>query len=327
MYTHAQTNSPRPVLARRGFLLGVVGRARPDARDERLPLALGVPEDGAGLAELGVTHGTATVGQVSHRDAPATVAVAEGRLAPVEVVRRGSPTPSERSSYVTDIGASICRVSGSSPGLQTPLGTLALRLRCGSQTTDSVVGAISAVGPYADLWRWPELSGLRVELVLTGFRWPDGPSELAVDAAFGAVWTWTAVRDCDVVLIEATLPHDGSPANGECLEAREFETPEWVVAVGGPDDDCLGHEVETGRQPASWRGLLRPDCWDTDYGAVDRGPGTLAWLFPGLRAGETAVHHVAVAWKRNPGDEQQDVAPWLAVGSIRAEDLLTTSRS
>lgn len=167
------------------------------------------------------------------------------------------------------------------------------------------MGTVSPVSPHADRWQWADLAGLRVELVLTTFRWPDEGSDLSIDAAFGAVWRWTALRECKEVLIEATLPHDGSPSNGECVEANEFETVDWLLVVGGPDGDCLGQGVEMGELPASWRGLLRPGDWSTDYGAVNRGPGTLAWLFPRLRVGESAVHHVAVAWRSNDGNEQQ----------------------
>jgi len=154
------------------------------------------------------------------------------------------------------------------PGVPTPLGRLMLRLTCGEASTDTAPHSRQHLGSYARQWRWPDVTGLRVDLVISSFA--PSMSHLRVDAAIGCVWQWTATTDCPEVVIEAALPHAGDPASGECLEALEFETPDWQVALGGPDDDDLGQQVEAGWLPESWRGHLMPGCWDTDYGAPPR---------------------------------------------------------
>lgn len=199
------------------------------------------------------------------------------------------------------------------PSIETPLGPLALAFACGDEATDGRPASSTSVDGACRRWAWDDVGGARVELLVTSYEWSQQGSSFTLTGAVGAVWRWTSERATQAVTIQAALPLVGSPNNGECLEANDFETPDWLLVVGGPDDDCLGRDVEAGVLPASWRGLLRAGEWGTGFGAVNLGPGTLAWRLPGGSPGDTAVHHVAVAWRPNDGVEDQAIGPWLAV--------------
>ncbi|HWH28212.1 MAG TPA: hypothetical protein VNU26_04485, partial [Mycobacteriales bacterium] len=123
------------------------------------------------------------------------------------------------------------------PSIETPLGQLLLRLRCGDISTDE---ASRDTDDGRRRWIWSDVGGVRVELLVTPFPWPADGATGRLSGSVGAVWRWTALRDTEYVTIEATMPGHGSPNNGECLEALEFESSDWVLDVGGPDDDCLG---------------------------------------------------------------------------------------
>lgn len=186
-----------------------------------------------------------------------------------------------------------------------------LRLACGSASTDHAPVVHTRSDSGVTRWQWHDLAGLRVHLLLTPFptAWP----HLVVEAAVGALWTWEAEVDSQEVLLGAALPVPGDPATGERLEAFEYETAEWLLAVGGPDTDALAIEVGAGGLPGSWAGLVVPERPDTEFGAVGLPSGELSYRLPPMRAGERARLHLAVAWRRNDGNEDQAVAPWFAV--------------
>lgn len=222
-----------------------------------------------------------------------------------------------RSAVPSD---SLRNVNDPAPSIETPLGLLTLRFSCGDESTDSRA-AIASLREKRKRWAWADVGGVRVELLVTPYRWPEKRTDFTLTGSVGAVWRWTALTRMQDVVIEASLPRVGSANNGECLEALDFETPDWQLVVGGPDDDCLGRDVEAAALPASWGGLLRAGEWGSGYGAVNLGPGSLAWRLPALATGESAVHHVAVAWRPNDGIEAQAIGPWLAVDTT-ARSLL-----
>lgn len=100
-------------------------------------------------------------------------------------------------------------------------------------------------------------------------------------------------------------------AGDEDLITAEFFTTDWVLAIGGPDEDFFLRLAGEGRQPASWRDLRMP----VEDAAGGRG---LVWRLPGLSAFETGRVHLAVAWCRT-GHPGSDNAPWLAVETQPSE--------
>lgn len=168
----------------------------------------------------------------------------------------------------------------------------------------------------AEVVVWSDVGGLVVDALVTPVTpFADAPMDLPETRMWGVEWRLHAATDtCDLTISALLAESDGvapsSLGGDEDLLIAEFCTADWVLAVGGPDEEFLSRLADEGRQPASWRALLPP----VDDPAGGRG---LAWRLPALSAGGTGRVHVAVAWCRT-GHPRSDDAPGLAVDTSPA---------
>lgn len=154
---------------------------------------------------------------------------------------------------------------------------------------------------------WSDVGGLVVDVLVTAMQpFAGTPMDLPPTDMWGVEWRLHAPASTTEVTVSAQLLDDevhGVVGGDENLSSVEFFTPEWVLAVGGPDTGWLSEQAHEDRQPASWR------CAPVQ---VDVGDDGLLWRLSPLEATETARLHVAVAWCRtgHPGSQS---APSLAV--------------
>ncbi|WP_448612863.1 hypothetical protein [Modestobacter sp. URMC 112] len=151
--------------------------------------------------------------------------------------------------------------------------------------------------------------------------------QYSVTASWGAVVDISAREPSPPLELVASLDGgaSGEPAFGQYLACYTFETSQWVLSVGGPDDDLFELQVEEGVLPSDWRGLIR-DAADppTGYGFFSRRPDELGWSLPPVPPGATVTTHAAVAW--TPQGDESDVATWYAVPTS-AEQLRHASQT
>ncbi|MGY1811857.1 hypothetical protein [Blastococcus sp. SYSU D00820] len=195
--------------------------------------------------------------------------------------------------------------------LATPLGPLEVSVghrgavrRPPAEPTSTPAGGL--------LSRWPAEDGPAVEVLVTPYDGLEGMPQYRVTASWGVVVTVACPRATAPIEVVASLPEglQGSPDDGQYLAACLYETPDWVLTVGGPGDDLLEAWVDEHTFPEQWRGAFS-DVEVTGSGVFARTTHELGWLLPALPAGATVALHVAVAWSR-PG-EDAGIANWFAV--------------
>ncbi|NTW40595.1 MAG: hypothetical protein HGA44_12035 [Cellulomonadaceae bacterium] len=161
----------------------------------------------------------------------------------------------------------------------------------------------------AEVVVWPHVGGLVVDALVTPMTAPAQPESDPPDAcSWGVEWRLHAAVDTAALTISALLVGEASPSllgGDEDLITAEFFTEDWVLAIGGPDEEFLSRLAGEGLQPFSWRNLPMP----AEDPALGRG---LVWRLPGLSTSETGRVHLAVAWCRT-GHPASDNAPRLAV--------------
>lgn len=194
-----------------------------------------------------------------------------------------------------------------SVSITTPLGPLEIVVDSGDGLPLTPRESVLPSGARVLVWEEP--GGLVIDALATEIT----PFELAAmdlpeTHLWGIEWRLHAVTNTADVTVSALLPRDvvtGSPGGDQNLITADFSTPDWVLAIGGPDEDWLSQLAGEGSQPKSWRGVRAPD---NDVGA---GRG-LVWQLPALRATESARVQVAVAWCR-AGHPLSADAPAMAV--------------
>lgn len=121
----------------------------------------------------------------------------------------------------------------------------------------------------------------------------------------------------------------GGWRSGESLAALEFTGPDYVVVIGGPDNEELTRRIRSGSLPPAWLPSFPYDV-ALDYGvtawmrepppllALPRDLTGLGWRFPRLGEGESCELTAVVAVAR---DESASSAAWFAV-DVAYEELL-----
>lgn len=186
----------------------------------------------------------------------------------------------------------------------TPLGVAAVRIACGGASSAETAGSSRSLGVTTSWW-WENLGGLAVEIIVT-------PYPAIAGQCWGFVWTLTALQDSPDahIQVQHVGPVEGDPYPDEDLVALEFEADGHVVCVGGPDEMALENEAGDLDLPASWR-WPRPDGSTGLKLRVNS--RTIDWWLPGLLAGESVQHHIAVAWAPSGGTPELDDPALLAV--------------
>lgn len=205
--------------------------------------------------------------------------------------------------------------------IATPLGPLEVVVD-GGDGVDGVAGTPreSLLPSGARVLVWQESGGLVVDALATKIK----PSDTAGEAPpemdlWGIEWRLHALTSTGDLTVSALLPKDavtGWHEGDENLVTVLFDTPDWVLAIGGPDEEWLSQLAGAGRLPASWRELRAPEA-DTSAG---RG---LVWRLGALKASESARMHVAVAWCRT-GHRSGVDAPAMAV-DVSPSDIRTAA--
>lgn len=192
--------------------------------------------------------------------------------------------------------------------IATPLGALSAVVHVdGTPSRDPSRQSTLPTG--ARVLVWPDVGGLVIDALVTRVApFPAASLDLPETQMWGVEWRLHAVKETADITASALLPQGVVPGcigGDENLVTAEFVTPEWVLAIGGPDEDSLARLVAEGREPASWNDVRMP--------SEDASAGTgLIWHLPALSGGDAARLHVAVAWCR-AGHPRSEDAPWLAV--------------
>ncbi|MFS0699050.1 HEAT repeat domain-containing protein [Cellulomonas sp. 179-A 4D5 NHS] len=200
--------------------------------------------------------------------------------------------------------------------IATPLGPLALRLTCGGVPL-GVPSASSVLPSGARTARWDDVGGLTIDVLVVPYSYDSVLLEHPRCTCWGIEWRLHARIDTGTIRVHAQLSDgmEGVRGGGWHLAATLFADPDHALAVGGPAHDAFDDELVAGLQAPSWRGSFSGQT-PPSYGAEANLRG-LGWLLPGLRAGESAATHVAVAWTRL-GPEKADDATECAVDITRA---------
>jgi hypothetical protein len=202
-------------------------------------------------------------------------------------------------------------VANRQPTLRTPHGDLLLA--CAVRTRD--LHAADETWEHGDtrLYLWHDRHA-EVGLALFPFVHPQ-QAQLAVDAAWAAVWRIDA--DCDVDRIvftcSVTEPEHwpvGDLDGGEDLVAVGFESPDGLLFIGTGDEDVVrdDHGLTTNHDQYEGDRTWLPLVEATAHG--------IRVELPDLGFGRGRYEHrVVVAWS---GHRTQDIAPWYAVDQRRA---------
>ena len=199
--------------------------------------------------------------------------------------------------------------------IPTPLGSLRMSLDMDAPA-DSELTESRQLPSGAMIHRWRRPDEFELLALVTRYDGVfNGVGQFVVSESWGVVWTLHAIDQVAPLTVRAELdgPFRVGSAYDECLAAVEVETPTWLLAVGGPDDELLSERVASGELPTSWRGKILSyfDPHDSPYGE-DMSDQGLRWFLPALEPGESATTHVAAAWSR-AGLPDNDTAAWLAV--------------
>lgn len=190
----------------------------------------------------------------------------------------------------------------------TPLGDVEVAVTAGDPAPRSP-HRTSTLPTGSQVRVWSEVEGLAVDaLLISTILFEDSELDFPPTRVCAVEWRLHASRETRSVTVSALLAggaERGSAGGGEGLVATEFFTTPFVLAIGGPDEELLAEQAREGRQPESWQDVQVPEL---DY-AQGRG---IVWHLPGLRAGESAGIHAAVAWCPT-GHPGSDVAPWFGV--------------
>lgn len=194
--------------------------------------------------------------------------------------------------------------------LETPLGTLALRLIVDGEEAE----LREQFGEGLPCLRRFELGALSADLLMFSLE-PKLPAEMRVDRCVAAVWRVRAQRDIPSVTLRAEWEdgarlEDGGPECSEHLTALTWYAPEFLLSLGTSDEEALAYAAKEGLLPTRLA-----DVFLGQDGRVARFIGEWDGLLvelPPLLAGESAQVHMIVAWRTGEMG-QWECAPWYAV--------------
>lgn len=193
--------------------------------------------------------------------------------------------------------------------IATPLGPLALSLTCGGVPL-GVPSASSVLPSGARTARWDDIGGLTIDALVVPYSYGSDLLEHPRCTCWGIEWRLHARTDTGTIRVHAQLPDgmEGAHGGGRHLATTLFEDAEYALAVGGPEQDAFDDELAAGLQAPSWRGSFSGQA--PPYYGTEPHPRGLGWLLPGLRAGESASTHVAVAWTSLGPEKADDATEW-----------------
>lgn len=150
---------------------------------------------------------------------------------------------------------------GAAVTIATPLGPLEIAVEVDGASADSPPRRSRLEGG-AEVVVWSDVGGLVVDALVTPvapFVW--APMDLPETHMRGVEWRLYAAVDTTALTISAVLADEVVPSwmsGDEDLVTAEFLTADWMLAMGGPDEESLARLAGEGRQPTSWRDLRMP---------------------------------------------------------------------
>lgn len=227
---------------------------------------------------------------------------------------------------VVDVGVEPSAAAGASAGAAA--GGAHGAVIAGHRGADDPASASELSGGARAL-AWPDVGGLAVDVLVTRpllYVHPSSRADFPETLWCAVELRLRALTDTGGVHVAARIADDAVPgerSSGENLVAVQISTPEWELAIGGPDEEALLAQAEADGQPASWTAEPpRGSGWGA-WATASTTPGRrisrgLTWDLPALRATESTRLHVAVAWCRagHPGSGD---APWFAVDVTSAD--------
>lgn len=214
----------------------------------------------------------------------------------IELFKVGAPraTPSRAAAFQTPLGAIDLSVSADG-------------IRCGD-----LAPLVYNVATHAHVLVW-DAPALRAELLLAPLP-ADLPEGETVEAGEAAVWRVRATEPVLACAFEARWRDGRAPAaggvdGGEGLVALTWEHEGLELSLGAPNAESLAFHERAGTiMPEAWHTLMAVDDPSSVF-IEEYSPDGLRLQLPGLRAGEVAQLHMAVAW----AERTEEPSTWRAV--------------